>query len=211
MSILFAAIGWFAVIAQYILMIENRITSVGETTIRFFSFFTILTNSLVAIYFSYLALKSKQRHLKLFDNPGSLTAIAVYIAIVGLVYQFVLRQIWEPTGLQMVVDELLHSVAPICVIFFWYLYENKSETHWRNIPSWLIYPLVYLAGVLIRGNVSEFYPYPFINVTELGIQKVIINGFLLLAIFFVLSMIFIGIGKRLDKNRKPASNTIFFL
>ena len=85
-SILFAAIGWFAVIAQYILMIENRVAPVIETTVRFFSFFTILTNTLVVVYFSYVAVTRKIAFLGWFDKPGSLTAITVYITIVGLVY-----------------------------------------------------------------------------------------------------------------------------
>lgn len=205
---LLAAITWFAVITQYILMIENSVASVGETTIRFFSFFTILTNSLVAFYFTYLALKGKQRQPNLLDQPGSLTAITVYITIVGLVYQFVLRQTWNPTGLQMVVDELLHSVVPLCVIFFWYFYENKSAIHWRRIPGWLIYPLFYLIYILIRGSFSGFYPYPFVNVTELGLQQVIINGVLLFAIFLLMAIIFVSIGKQTDKHRRPAIGNV---
>ena len=200
-SILFAAIGWFAVIAQYILMIENRVAPVGETTVRFFSFFTILTNTLVAVYFSYVALSKQIAYLKWFDSPGSLTAVTVYITIVGLVYQIMLRHIWEPAGLQMVVDELLHSVIPICVIFFWYRYENKSKLDWRNIPNWLVYPLVYLVYILIRGSFSGFYPYPFINVSELGMQKVALNAVILLGVFFLVSVILIETGKRIERPR----------
>ena len=52
LSILFAIIVWFAVLAQFYLIIENRVAPVTETIIRFFSFFTILTNILVAVYFT---------------------------------------------------------------------------------------------------------------------------------------------------------------
>jgi len=41
--------GWFSLIAQFYLIIINRTTSVGETIIRYFNFFTILTNILVAL------------------------------------------------------------------------------------------------------------------------------------------------------------------
>ena len=37
-------IGWFAIITQFILMIENKQADILETVFRFFSFFTILTN-----------------------------------------------------------------------------------------------------------------------------------------------------------------------
>jgi hypothetical protein len=100
LSIFFAIIAWFAVLVQYYLMVENRVASIGETTIRFFSFFTILTNSLVAIYFSLITLKAEKGLWARIYQPGTLTAITVYITIVGLVYQIILRPLWQPTGLQ---------------------------------------------------------------------------------------------------------------
>lgn len=199
LAIAFAIIGWFAVIAQYVLMIENRITSTTEATIRFFSFFTILTNTLVAIYFTYVALG---KYSKLLNKPGALTAITVYILVVGLVYQFVLRAIWEPTGLQKIVDELLHSVVPVTTLIFWYLYEEKSKIEIKGIVNWLIYPLVYLVFVLLRGSISDFYPYPFVNVPEIGMSQVLTNAVVLLFVFIVLSAAFVWIGKRLPNKEQ---------
>ena len=126
LSHLFAVIAWFAVLTQYYLMMENRVFSMLETTIRFFSFFTILTNLLVAHYFSLSLVKKKEGYLSIINKSGTLTAITIYITVVGLVYQILLRHIWDPKGMQRVVDELLHSVIPILVIIFWYLYEDKK-------------------------------------------------------------------------------------
>lgn len=200
LSILFAIIAWFAVLTQYYLMIENRGASISETTIRFFSFFTILTNLLVAIYFTSLIFKIKNGFYAIINKPGALTAITVYITSVGLGYQILLRHIWQPTGLQMIVDELLHTLIPIMVIIYWYLYEIKSLATYKQILKWLIYPLIYLAYILIRGKVSSFYPYPFVDVGNLGLSKVLINCTLLITLFAGLSAIFIRIG-RATKNR----------
>ena len=130
-TIFLAILGWFSVVTQFYLMMENRITPVGETIIRFISFFTILTNSLVALYFSCLALKVKTGLLSIFTRPGAGTAITVYITIVGLVYQILLRHIWQPTGLQMIVDELLHTVIPFLAIVYWLLFEDKSGLKYK--------------------------------------------------------------------------------
>lgn len=46
-------LGWFVVITQFILTIQNKQVDIAETIIRFFSFFTILTNILVALFFTY--------------------------------------------------------------------------------------------------------------------------------------------------------------
>jgi hypothetical protein len=200
LSIFLAVIAWIAVVAQYYLIIENRSASISETTIRFFSLFTILTNLLVAIYFTLVLFKIKKGVLAIINKPGTLTAVTVYITSVGLVYQIILRHIWEPTGLQMIVDEMLHTLIPIMVIIYWYLYENKSLAAYKQIPKWLVYPLIYVTYILIRGNLSDFYPYPFIDAGKLGLSKVLINTVLLMALFVGLSTIFIRVGRATKNN-----------
>ena len=197
-----AAIGWFAVIVQFVLMMQNRTESLAETTLRFFSYFTILTNCLVALYFSVLWYKKPLSLLYRFEKPGFLTATTLYIMTVGIVYQLMLRDLWEPAGMQKMVDELLHSVIPIYVFVFWIFYENKKDILWSAVPSWLLYPLSYLIFILLRGNLSGFYPYPFVDVTELGFEKVLtISGLLFLA-FVLGAVVLVGLGKSI-KTDKP--------
>ena len=193
--------GWFAVIAQLVLMYINRTTPVQEMIIRFFSFFTILTNILVSVYFTSLLLTATNSGGKNLTRTGSLTAVTVYITVVGLVYQVALRHIWHPEGIQMIVDELLHSIIPTMVILFWLFHERKRELNWKSIPAFLIYPLCYLAFILLRGSISGFYPYPFINVTELGWPETISNILILFGVFVILFFLFIGLGKLISKNK----------
>jgi hypothetical protein len=198
LAILFALIGWFAVITQFVLMIENRATSITEAILRFFSFFTILTNILVAIYFTCIA-SLKNQESKLISKSGILTAITTYITMVGLVYQIALRHVWQPKGLQLIVDELLHSVIPVLVIIFWYLYETAKPAKYLQILKWAIYPLAYLLYILVRGSFSNFYPYPFVDVTNLGMAKALTNAGVLLLIFIIISAIFLFIRKSVIK------------
>lgn len=193
--VLFGAITWYAVIAQYVLMMGNRTTSVAETVIRFFSFFTILTNIIVAVYFTMLLLaKGKARDS--FERPGTLTAVTIYITIVGLVYQVALRHVWSPTGMQLVVNELLHSVIPVLVLVFWFLYENARPIRYVSILTWAIYPLLYLVYILIRGSISDFYPYHFIDVNSLGMTKTLYNSAVILILFIVISGVLLFAGKK---------------
>lgn len=200
-SILIAVIAWAAVIIQYYLMLQHRTASISETTIRFFSFFTILTNSLVAAYFTWGVSAKDGKPLSVIHKPGTLTAVTVYITVVGLVYQFVLRQTWDPMGLQKIVDELLHSVIPLSVIIFWYFYEAKQPVKYMQISRWLIYPLVYLIYILVRGHFSAFYPYPFVNVADIGLERVLVNSALITALFIGISALLIRIGKWISRTR----------
>src|SRR4051812_38806133 len=102
--------------------------------------------------------------------------MAVYITVVGLVYNLILRQLWKPAGLQFVDDELLHSVIPFLFILYWLMFVPKSELKWKDVLFWLIYPLIYLICILIRGALSGFYPYPFINTDDIGYYETFINS-----------------------------------
>lgn len=192
-------IAWTAVITQFVLMMLNTKVAEVETLIRFFSYFTVLSNTLVAAYFTAIFLKNPSKPPAFYQYPGFLTAVTLYITVVGLVYQIILRPLWSPTGLQFIVDETLHSVDPIITIVFWILFEDKKEVRWKQISGWIIYPLVYFIYIIIRGSFSHFYPYPFINVDELGMGHVLMNAVFLLILFVILGAVFIGIGKLISK------------
>lgn len=190
-------ITWFAIITQFVLMIINRQTDVQEAIIRFFSFFTILTNTLVALFFT----NKITRKMNVLNKNGALTAITTFILIVGLVYQFVLRATWNPTGLQFVVDELLHTIIPVYMFIYWLLYAKSNNFKLKYILPWLIYPIFYIIYVMIRGNLSGFYPYPFLNVTKIGLQQSIINISVILIVSLILMSFLILIGKKLKINK----------
>lgn len=197
-NITIALLGWFAVIAQFCLMYLNRTTSVFEMIVRFFSFFTILTNTLVAIYFTY-PIFCKKGNNKFFKNENSLLPITVYITIVGLVYQIILRHVWQPTGLQMIVDELLHTAIPLLVIIYWFNQSTFIKLNLKRFVQFLLYPIFYIIYILTRGYFSDFYPYPFIDVNEIGISTTIINIIGLIVLFSVIHLIFHWISKLLVK------------
>ncbi|MES2734172.1 MAG: Pr6Pr family membrane protein [Bacteroidota bacterium] len=192
---LVAILGWLAVALQFYLIIDNRATTVPETVIRFFSFFTILTNILVAWCFTNQWLKANEDGTRFFARPTTLTAVTVYITLVGLVYNLLLRFLWHPQGLQRIVDELLHSVIPVLVVLYWGIFVPKSDLKWKDTFSWLLYPLVYSLYIVIRGAWSGFYPYPFIDVTKLGYSSALLNSAGLIMAFWLMSLLLVAVGK----------------
>lgn len=197
LALFIALTAWFAVIMQYVLVIRAGNGTFLEINIRFFSFFTILTNTLVAITFTLL-LVGKQNFLTRI--PG-LTATGMYILVVGLVYNIILRFAWAPQGLQKLIDELLHSVVPLLVQFYWFVFVGKGTLNWKNSFAWLIYPAVYCVWIMVRGSFIHEYPYPFVDVNALGAGKVTLNCFCLCGVFFGLSLLYIGIDKWRGKRK----------
>jgi hypothetical protein len=198
-QIIGALIAWVAVIFQLYLIIINREVSLGETIIRFISFFTILTNIIVAVCFTLLAIKSTSSLGNFFSEAQTQAAIAVYILTVGLTYNIILRGIWQPQGLQRVVDESLHVIVPVYYVLYWFNFSPKNNLQWKNAFPWLIYPFLYLVYTLIRGAFVHYYPYPFVDADKLGINKALVNSGVLFILFFLLSLLFVWIGKLMSK------------
>jgi hypothetical protein len=190
-----AATGWFAVITQFYLMMSNRVVSIPETILRFFSFFTINTNIVVALCFSFIFFRTNSGLGRFFTKATTITAITIYITIVGIVYNVILRSTWQPEGLQKIVDELLHSVIPVLFILFWLIFIPFEQLKWKNAFSWLIYPFVYITYAIIHGAITKFYPYPFVNVNQLGYNKALLNAGGVLLVIFLLSLALIATGK----------------
>jgi hypothetical protein len=52
---------------------------------------------------------------------------------------------------------------------------------------------------LLRGPLAQWYPYPFVDVKELGYTKVFINSAMVCAVFIFFSLLFTGIAKMMRK------------
>jgi hypothetical protein len=162
---------------------------------------------LVAISFTMLALKPEVENGNFFSRVSVLSAVTVYITIVGAVYQLILRPLWDPHGLQKIVDEMLHSFTPVYFILFWLLYVPKLTLQWGYILAWLLFPLCYLIIILLRGAMADYYPYPFVNVTKLGYGKVFLNCGMVLIAFLFFSVLLISMGK-LSKKRAVSKEPV---
>ena len=190
---------WFALAGQFYLNVINKEVTVSEMLIRYFSFFTIQVNIIIAICFTILLFSPDSKWGAFFSKQTTLAAITVYIVIVGLIYNTILRFLWAPTGLQKIVDELLHSIIPVSTFLYWLFFAGKNGLQWKSIWPWLIYPFAYIIYILIRGSMSGYYPYPFVNTTELGLNKVLVNSVGIAAVFIIASFAFVAVGKSLNK------------
>jgi hypothetical protein len=197
-----AVCGWVGLLLQFPLTLANTrslgMTSVGGI-VTYFSFFTILTNFLIAIQASVAACLPSSNLGRVFLRPGVTAASTVYIAFVGAGYSLLLRHIWDPEGLQKAADVLLHDVVPLIFVLCWLVYLPKARLAWKALLPWLSYPLAYLIFVLLRGALTQRYPYYFIDVTKLGYPRVLFHSALLLCALLVLSSVVLAVSQRLSR------------
>ncbi len=192
-----AALAWFAILLQYYLTVTKPGAPFIEATVRYFSFFTILTNILVA-----LALTLPWRAF--FTRPSVRTVILTYIIIVAVIYHYLLAKLWNPQGWQLLADTIDHVVTPALYVIDWVLFVPKGTIRWKSAFAWLLYPLIYAVYSLIHGAATGFYPYPFINVGELGYDKMFLNMGVLVLVFLGLGLALIGIDRRMGRHNNAA-------
>jgi hypothetical protein len=132
---------------------------------------------------------------RFFSRPGVLAALALYIIFVGLGYNLLLRNHAPFTGLHRIADEGMHTVVPLLFAWYWLLFAVKHGIQAKDGLLWLIYPLAYFVMAMVRGSLSGFYPYPFLNVTVLGYPRVMANAVMLLAGLFLIAQALIRIAR----------------
>jgi hypothetical protein len=187
-----ALIGWSAILLQCYWAIETGLAnglSLAMTITNVLSYFTILTNILVAGYLTATAFGKSARSAK------ATTALLNYILIVGIVYEVALRRLWNPEGLHLVVDAILHYLVPLGYLTYWFLFVDKRVLNYRMVPTWTIYPFTYLLYTLIRGHLYGFFPYPFVNFQETGWPRLIINVCALIALFVLAGALLVALGR----------------
>ncbi|MCK1784038.1 Pr6Pr family membrane protein [Pseudomonas sp. TNT11] len=197
-----ALAGWVGLAVQQYLIFYSR-WSTGASLlgglVNFFSFFTVLTNTLVVVVLSYAVVHRDSAAKRFFLAPSVSSAIAVSIVLVSLAYNLLLRHLWQPEGFQFIADELLHDVMPLLFVVYWWRYVPKGALRFKHIGLWVLYPLVYFAYVLLRGDLLGQYQYPFIDVGTLGYPQVFVNAGGILTGFVLIALAVVGLDKLLKR------------
>ena len=193
-----AALGWMALALQFYLSLQLSIVhgkGVFGGLVIYFSFFTILTNFLVALALTASLLPVRSGVIEFLTRPGVNTGIAASIALVGIAYALLLQHLWHPEGLQLVADMLLHYVMPSLFLVYWWVAVPRVDARWTSVFAWMLYPVLYFVYAMTRGALFGIYPYPFIDTAELGYRQALANALGVLAGFILLGLLLVAVGR----------------
>ncbi|MEP7021107.1 MAG: Pr6Pr family membrane protein [Pseudonocardiales bacterium] len=172
--------------------------------LRVASFFTIQSNALAAITSAQLARNPRR------DGPAwrvvRLSAL-VGIGVTGIVYSTVLARIHQPNGWQeWSTNAVVHYVVPIMMVLGWVLFGPRPRISGRVVAWSLLFPILWFAYTLIRGELTPWYPYPFVDVVTHGYPTVLVNALLVTIVLAAVSALFWwGDLKLAPAPRAPAS------
>jgi len=189
-----ALIAWVVISLRFVdMLIIGEYSSIAETLFVYFGYFTVWANILIALAFTAPLLNPDKKLANFFMRPAVRAALATYIFMVSVVYHMLIVPYWNPQGFTWLTATGLNTVMPILYIIDWLFFAEKRPIFYKHLPYWLIFPAVYGVTSIIRGLLTNVYPYPFLNVAELGIGNVLFNMFGLVAVFAVVGPIFITV------------------
>ena len=200
-AVVLAAVAWPTLLLQYWLTVWSG--PLGEVTVRYFSFFTILSNLLVAMVAAAAATGGNWAPLRLLRGPRVRGLAALSITVTCAIYATLLQSLWHPMGPQLVADRSLHYVVPALYVFWWAVLLPHGTLVWRDALRWLGFPLLFAVWTFLRGAVVHEYPYPFMDVNRLGYPTVLLNAALVGVLFLVLGLGYVALDRALA-SRAPA-------
>lgn len=188
---LLAVTGWAALAVQLVLSVQHQMQlghSAAFGVFMYTGYYAILTNlfcSIVATAFSVP--RAPESRWAAWREPWVVTAAAVSIVMVGLIFHVLLRAQYQPTGIAAITNLIHHYIVPIVFAIFWWRAVPRGSLVWGDVWRVFAYPAAYLVYVLMRGEIGNVYPYFFIDVRNLGYAQVFVN-------VSAISALFIGAG-----------------
>jgi hypothetical protein len=162
---------------------------------NFFSFFTIQSNILGVAALFALVLVPRARRTALFD--GARSAAVLYMAITGVVFALLLSGLQEDLQTSEAwVDFVVHKLMPVVLVADWLLDPPRHRLPPWALLAWLAFPLAWLGYTLGRGASVDWYPYPFVDVSELGYDGVLARAVVLALGFAAAGAALLWLGNR---------------
>ncbi len=157
-----AAAGIAAIITD---LIHGVTTIPGFSVVNYFSFFTILSTLFTSIILLLTTFKK--------DAPLLRGAATLFMLITGIIYFLLLRN--EPIEIAWV-NAVFHYILPVMLLIDWLLNPPANKIPFSKAFLWLLFPALFFLYSLTRGIFINWYPYPFMDVAEIGYAQTFINA-----------------------------------
>lgn len=177
-------------------------TTFGSGLLSYFSYFTIESNLLVAIWWAAAFINKEDKLTLWLLQPKVKGAFTAYITATLLGFAVLLSPTYAPGGVDLFLSNVTHYVVPLAFILDWFLFEQKGVYQWRYALDWLVYPVSYFIYALIHGTFTGDYLYPFFDPITLGWDGMAIQVMFILAFFIILEGLYIGINRLWKSSRQ---------
>ncbi|KKK43238.1 hypothetical protein LCGC14_0974440 [marine sediment metagenome] len=200
--IVLCVIGWISIILG---LINVGINLNGNDAVaaysNYFSYFTNQTNLMIDIWLTIAIIYANKENKPKILGSISHGAITLYITVTFLIFAIVLAPGYVPQGLAIYTNSVNHYILPIAFIGEWVITESKNKYEWLYDVYWISYPILYVIYSLIRGAVTDFYPYSFIDLTVISVIDLTVTIIVFVIFFLLLGAIYIFVNRTLNRRK----------
>ncbi len=199
-KVAFAALALVAVFLQFKDVLEMPNPNIAN----FFSYFTIESNifaaAILLVSAAYVVCRKQSAQLSYLRGAATL-----YMAMTGIIYSLLLAgadvQITVPW-----VNEVLHYIFPLVMVADWIIDRPEPGVRLKKAAWWLVFPILYLLYSLVRGHITNWYAYPFLNVKLHGLGDVLGSSMVIALGVVVLAWAIVKVAQ-LGPEKTPAKKT----
>jgi hypothetical protein len=192
-------------IVSVVWQVTDRTLNNNFRPFEYFAYFSIVT----AIFAGALLLVVGVRALRNLEEGKRLEiarlSLTVAMVVVGVVYHALLSDVANDVRdgdyvWPVFPNEFIHTYAPILIVLE-YLVSQKTFNIRLRAALWVaVFPLVWLMFSVIRGSITNWWPYWFINPNgEAGLIGMLSYIGAITAFFLTLGFIVLGVKKLLRK------------
>jgi hypothetical protein len=176
-----AGIAWLALALLFAHQLPLANGSISRTFWAELAYFTEWTNLLVAIVFTGIALGWGWSRSWALGQALS----AILLVVIGY---WGLGDGLRVFGRAGAGDVLAHAVTPLAVLLFWLTQWPKGRFRLHYAAQWAAYPLAYLFYALVRGAITNVYPYSWLDVSAIGYSGIALPVLLICTAYVVIGL-----------------------
>ncbi len=164
--------------------------------LRFFTYFTIQSNLLAMTMAVSLVLRP--------GRDGRIWRILRVASVVGMAVTFVvylvaLAPILDLHGVAYWTDLGFHIAAPLLTVGGWLLFGPWPRLDRGSVLRFLWWPIAWIAYVLALGALTDWYPYPFLDVETVGYPRTLLNCLLVAVLLLSVGLVATRVDERLGR------------
>ena len=131
---------------------------------EYFTYFTIITTILAVAVTAVGGVMALRLPVDTVRYTVARMSILTYAVVTAVVYNVLLRNIPdEGFVVSPWPGEIMHVWIPIVLVLDWLVSPGRPALRWTGLRIVVIFPLAWLALTLLRGAVTGWYPYPFLE------------------------------------------------
>ena len=179
-----------ALFGSVLWQVTDRVSHNVFRPAEYFTFFTIISSLLAGVALTVAGLNSLRNKTETKVFTLFRLTMAASMVIVGVIYNALLVDA-EPNELDQgyvwpeMPNQILHTWMPIIIFLEWLIVRTAFPLKLKSVFWVLVYPLTWLAFYIVRGLLTNFYPYPFLDPNGVGGVSNMIQWILIIAAFFI--------------------------